>query len=77
MMCLDAVRAGPIFGRKTFPAAGGAAEREAVALADSGLTSASFGGFGKLQKNRIRDLSDKRSQISVSYADTVRQGATA
>jgi tRNA pseudouridine13 synthase len=44
----ETVPAGPIFGRKTFPAAGEAADREAAVLADAGLTPAVFAGFGKL-----------------------------
>ena len=37
-----------IFGRKTFAAAGEAAEREAATVADAGLTPTAFHGFGKL-----------------------------
>ncbi len=44
----ETVTAGPMFGKKTFPAEGVAAEREAVVLSDNGLSVASFGGFGKL-----------------------------
>lgn len=44
----ETVTAGPMFGKKTFPAEGNAAEREAVVLSDNGLSVASFGGFGKL-----------------------------
>lgn len=44
----ETVTAGPMFGRKTFPAKGPAAEREAAILADGGLSRASFEGFGKL-----------------------------
>lgn len=50
----ETVSTGPIFGRKTFPAAGIAAEREATALAEGGLTPASFGGFGKLVQGTRR-----------------------
>lgn len=39
---------GPMFGKKTFPAAGPAAEREAAVLRDHGLTPATFARFGKL-----------------------------
>jgi tRNA pseudouridine13 synthase len=42
------VPAGPMFGRKTFAAAGEAAAREEATLADAGLTRAAFHGFGKL-----------------------------
>ena len=44
----ETVTAGPMFGRKTFPAHHAAAEREASVLADAGLSKASFDGFGKL-----------------------------
>jgi tRNA pseudouridine13 synthase len=44
----ETVHTGPIFGRKMFPAAGAAAEREAAVLAAAELTSTAFSGFGKL-----------------------------
>ncbi len=44
----EIVTAGPMFGKKTFPAAGVAAEREAAVLRDNGMSIESFGGFGKL-----------------------------
>jgi tRNA pseudouridine13 synthase len=44
----EIVIAGPMFGKKTYPTEGLAAEREAVVLRDNGLSPASFGGFGKL-----------------------------
>jgi len=44
----EIVPSGPIFGRKTFPSAGIAAEREATILNASGLDRRSFDGFGKL-----------------------------
>jgi tRNA pseudouridine13 synthase len=44
----ETVTAGPMFGKKTFPAEGIAAEREMLVLRDNGLSIASFGGFGKL-----------------------------
>ena len=44
----ETVTAGPMFGRKTFPAHADAADREAVVLAAAGLSRASFEGFGKL-----------------------------
>jgi tRNA pseudouridine13 synthase len=50
----ETVPAGPMFGRKTFPAAGRAAAREAAALADFGLTPAAFTGFGKLLQGTRR-----------------------
>ncbi len=50
----ETVTAGPIFGRKTFPAAGEAAEREAAVRADSGLPPTAFAGFGKLVQGTRR-----------------------
>lgn len=44
----ETVTAGPMFGRKTFPAHADAADREAAVLADAGLSRTSFEGFGKL-----------------------------
>jgi tRNA pseudouridine13 synthase len=44
----ETVTAGPMFGKKTFPADGIAAEREAAVLRDHNLSPASFAGFGKL-----------------------------
>lgn len=44
----EIVTAGPIFGRKTFAAAGAAAAREARLLADAGVDPAAFDAFGKL-----------------------------
>ena len=44
----ETVTAGPMFGKKTFPAEGVAAERERAVLNDNRLSPASFGGFGKL-----------------------------
>ena len=46
----ETVHAGPIFGRKTFPAAGEAAEREAATLADAGLTIGHLGILESLQE---------------------------
>jgi tRNA pseudouridine13 synthase len=44
----EIVTAGPMYGRKTFPAKGDAAEREAKVLEAAGLSRSSFDGFGKL-----------------------------
>ena len=44
----EIVTAGPMFGRKTFPTVGTAAEREAEVLKDFELSPESFAGFGKL-----------------------------
>jgi tRNA pseudouridine13 synthase len=48
------VSAGPIFGRKTYPARADAALREAAVLAEQGLTPASFARFGKLMQGTRR-----------------------
>jgi tRNA pseudouridine13 synthase len=50
----ETVHAGPIFGRKTFRAAGVAAEREAAILQEAGLTLGNFEGFGKLVQGTRR-----------------------
>jgi tRNA pseudouridine13 synthase len=50
----ETVTAGPMFGRKTFPAKGVAAEREAAVLASAGLGSSSFNAFGKLLQGTRR-----------------------
>lgn len=44
----ETVTGGPMFGKRTFAAAGAAAEREARVLAGHGLSERSFDGFGKL-----------------------------
>ena len=65
----ETVHAGPIFGRKTFRAAGAAAEREAVVLADAGLTPDAFAGFGKLMQGTRRH--------NLVYVDDLTAAATA
>jgi tRNA pseudouridine13 synthase len=50
----EIVIAGPLFGRKTFPARHDAAARETAILADAGLTPASFSRFGKLLQGTRR-----------------------
>src|SRR5262249_8543529 len=50
----EVVGAGPLFGGKTFAAAGVAAEREAVGLHDAGLAVEVFEGFGKLVQGTRR-----------------------
>src|SRR5947208_7105853 len=50
----ETVSAGPIFGRKTFPAQDEAAGREASVLHDVGLMPACFQGFGKLVQGTRR-----------------------
>jgi tRNA pseudouridine13 synthase len=80
----ETVTAGPIFGRKTFAAAGEAAEREAGVLAAAGLTVESFSGFGKLVQGTRRhnliyldDLTAQLKNDSAQLAFTLPAGAYA
>ena len=50
----ETVHTGPMFGRKMFPAAATAREREAKTLEGAGLTTESFHGFGKLLQGTRR-----------------------
>ncbi len=50
----ETVSAGPIFGRKTFPAADEAAVREEETLIEAGLTHSAFHAFGKLMQGTRR-----------------------
>jgi tRNA pseudouridine13 synthase len=50
----ETVTTGPIFGRKTFPAAGEADDREAAILTDAGLDGTAFTRFGKLVQGTRR-----------------------
>src|SRR5262249_18338295 len=50
----ETVHAGPIFGRKTFPAAADAAAREAAVLSDAQLNKEALRGFGKLLQGTRR-----------------------
>lgn len=50
----EIVSMGPMFGRKTFPAHGPAAEREQQILQEAGLSPTSFNGFGKLLQGTRR-----------------------
>jgi tRNA pseudouridine13 synthase len=50
----EIVHAGPIYGKKTFAAAGKAAGREGSVLQAAGLTLASFKGFGKMAQGTRR-----------------------
>ena len=50
----EIVSAGPMFGRKTFPAKGDAAAREAAVLAEAELAMPAFAGFGKLLQGTRR-----------------------
>jgi tRNA pseudouridine13 synthase len=69
----EIVSAGPIFGRKTFPAKAEASEREEQVLSDAGLTRASFQGFGKLVQGTRRHNLIYLDDLSASTeADGVR-----
>jgi len=73
----EIVSAGPIFGRKTFPAAGAAAEREAAVLAACQLSTAQFAGFGKLlQGTRRHNLVYVDDLVSEKIADGLRLSFT-
>jgi tRNA pseudouridine13 synthase len=50
----ETVHAGPMFGRKTFAAAGEAAAREAAVLQDAGISAEAFRRFGKLLQGTRR-----------------------
>jgi tRNA pseudouridine13 synthase len=50
----EIVTAGPLFGRKTFPARHDAAGREEAILTDAGLQRSSFARFGKLLQGTRR-----------------------
>jgi tRNA pseudouridine13 synthase len=50
----ETVHAGPMFGRKTFAAAGEAAAREAAVLEEAGLKPSAFHPFGKLLQGTRR-----------------------
>jgi tRNA pseudouridine13 synthase len=50
----ETVHAGPMFGRKTFAAAGEAAARETAALQDAGIPPDAFRQFGKLVQGTRR-----------------------
>ena len=73
----ETVTAGPMYGRKMFPAAGEAAQREAAVLEDASLTTEAFRGFGKLlagtRRHNIIYLNDL---TSVREAEGVRLSFT-
>lgn len=80
----EIVSAGPMFGRKTFPAKGPAAEREAAVLEGTGLSKASFDGFGKLVMGTRRhnlvyvdDLSATREPAGLRLTFTLPAGSYA
>jgi len=73
-----------MFGRKTFPAHGVAAEREAAVLAAAGLARASFEGFGKLVMGTrrhnlvyVEDLSATREPDGLRLTFTLPAGSYA
>lgn len=69
----EIVPAGPIFGRKTFPASDEAANREAASLAAFGLAPAAFHRFGKLmQGTRRRTLLFVQDLTAGAEADGLR-----
>ena len=65
----EIVPAGPIFGRKTFPAAGLAAAREAVVLEEARVLPNAFRNFGKLmmgtRRHNLIYLTDLAAQQEV------------
>lgn len=69
----ETVHAGPMFGRKTFPSAADAAQREASVLAEAGLSKESFAGFGKLlQGTRRHNVVYLEDLSAIREADGVR-----
>jgi tRNA pseudouridine13 synthase len=80
----EIVPAGPIFGRKTFPAAGEAAAREVETLRTFDLSPGSFAGFGKLMQGTRRhnlvaltDLSAVMEAAGVRFSFTLPAGSYA
>jgi tRNA pseudouridine13 synthase len=65
----EVVSAGPIFGRKTFVAAGVAAEREGAVLRDAGFTLEAFDGFGKLVQGTRRHTLVYVDDLSAAVED--------
>lgn len=80
----EIVSAGPIVGRKTFPAKDEAAEREAATLAAFDLTTAHFAGFGKLLQGTrrhnlvyVEDLAWEETPDGVRFTFTLPAGSYA
>jgi tRNA pseudouridine13 synthase len=78
------VTTGPIFGRKTFPARGEAAKREADVLAEAGLTTQGFLGFGNVMEGTRRhnlvyvdDLTGSVEEAAVRLTFTLPAGSYA
>jgi tRNA pseudouridine13 synthase len=73
----EVVSAGPLFGRKTFAAAGVAAEREAIVFREAALPVDAFDGFGKLvQGTRRHNLVYVDDLIAAVEADGMRLTVT-
>ncbi len=73
----ETVTAGPMFGKKTFPAEGLAAEREAAVLKSHNLSPASFAGFGKLVLGTRRHNLIYLDDLTATWeADGLRLGFT-
>jgi tRNA pseudouridine13 synthase len=80
----ETVPAGPIIGRKTFPAAAEAAARESAAIADSGIAPSALHCFGKLLSGTRRhnliyadDLAAVVDQDSVQLSFSLPAGSYA
>jgi tRNA pseudouridine13 synthase len=80
----EIVPAGPIFGRKTFPAAGEAAAREQETLRAFNLSLRSFAGFGKLMQGTRRhnlvpltNLTAAMEQDGIRFSFTLPAGSYA
>jgi tRNA pseudouridine13 synthase len=69
----ETVTAGPIFGRKTYAAAGEAAAREAAVLAEAGLSREAFLGFGKLlqgtRRHNVIYVADLEASLAAAEPD--------
>jgi tRNA pseudouridine13 synthase len=80
----EIVQAGPMVGKKMFPAEGQAAEREQAILQEAGLTSESFHGFSKLLQGTRRhnlvfvdDLTGRIESLDAVIAFTLPAGSYA
>jgi tRNA pseudouridine13 synthase len=80
----ETVTAGPIFGRKTFPASLEAAQREGATLEVFGIRKEDFGGFGKLVQGTRRhnlvyldDLATEREENGLRLTFTLPAGSYA
>jgi tRNA pseudouridine13 synthase len=80
----EIVTAGPMYGRKTFPAKGPAAEREAAVIEAARLSKTAFDGFGKLVMGTrrhnlvyVEDLSAVREPDGLRLTFTLPAGSYA